>query len=97
MGLTLDDPVVIVSNFSGKALYEFSVCLCRELYDASIRAYVSFVRFYHKHELQLIFNLKGIVYDHSCVYDGSDLHITRSRYDWTCSRDLLSTASSKDA
>ena len=40
---------------------------CREFYDASIRAYVSFVRFYRKHELQLIFRLKGQYCDFPCI------------------------------
>ena len=32
---------------------------CREFYDKSVRAFVSFVRFYSKHSYHLIFNIKG--------------------------------------
>ena len=35
-----------------------ALCKERELYNQSMRAFVSFVRFYHKHESQLIFNSK---------------------------------------
>lgn len=35
-----------------------ALCKERELYNQSMRGFVSFVRFYHKHESQLIFNSK---------------------------------------
>ena len=44
--------VLRISNVS--LLYYF-----RELYNKSVRAFVSFVRFYNKHECHVIFNAKG--------------------------------------
>lgn len=32
---------------------------CRELYESGLRAFVSFVHFYHKHECKLIFQPKS--------------------------------------
>ena len=33
--------------------------LLREIYEKGVRAFVSFVRFYHKHECKLLFHPKG--------------------------------------
>lgn len=35
------------------------LCLSRELHHLGLRAFVSFVRFYHKHECKLIFKARG--------------------------------------
>lgn len=32
---------------------------CRELYESGLKAFVSFVHFYHKHECKLIFQPKS--------------------------------------
>ena len=37
------------------------IYVCRELYEMGKRAFVSFVRFYYKHECKLIFQAKGDV------------------------------------
>ena len=47
-----------VSYFTFAFLIIFSSHLLRELCDLAVRAFVSFVRFYYKHECQLIFRPK---------------------------------------
>ena len=53
-----------------------------ELYTKSVRAFVSFVRFYHKHECSVIFNMKSkklfvIIYRYYFI---SELDLCRLAY-----------------